>query len=233
MKAMILAAGRGRRLAHLTNKIPKPMVSVAGKPVIDHTMDRLTDMGIDQIVINVHHLGEKLQSHLGNGQRWNASIHWSQENILLETGGGVCNALPLLGDEPFVVINGDILWDFALEPLIQSFDPARMDALLALVDNPVDVKGDFVVDEHGRLQRGQGLDSFTYTGVQIINPKALREFAIEPFSLNRLYDVAMKSRRLFGKPISGHWFDMGTPERLARAESIWNRLCCNSKGDQV
>lgn len=140
----------------------------------------------------------------------------------METGGGVCQALPLLGDAPFLVVNGDILWDMDLQPLVERFNPAEMDVLLGLVANPPGFRGDFVVSGDGRLKRGGDVDgSMTYCGIQIIHPVVMAGFEVEPFSLNRLYDQAMGAGRLFGKVLSGPWLDMGTPERLALAEQIW------------
>lgn len=231
MKAMVLAAGRGTRLKTLTQTCPKPLVEVAGRPVIEHTLLHLAQAGIRDVVINVHHLGKRLMERLGDGTQLGINILWSPEVELLETGGGVCNALPLLGDDPFLVVNGDIMWDLDLTPLMDHFGGVatghslteHLDVVLGLVPNPSGFKGDFLCDAQGVLQRAHGVGPWTYCGIQMIHPRALQSFPVEPFSLNRLYDAAMKRGRLRGQPLQGRWIDMGTPERLARAERIWPR----------
>ncbi|MBF0613061.1 MAG: nucleotidyltransferase family protein [Magnetococcales bacterium] len=222
MKAMILAAGRGTRLAQLTQHTPKPLIQVAGEAVISHTLRRLAGYGFTQVVINAHHLAQQLMDQVGDGQNWGVEITWSLEENLLETGGGVCKALPFLGTEPFLVVNGDIMWDLDLQPLLQAFNSQTMDILLALVVNPPGFRGDFLLQPDGRLSRGQGeVHSFTYGGIQIIQPTILAGEPVEPFSLNRIYDQAITTGRLHGVVLTGHWLDMGTPERLAMAEHIW------------
>ncbi|ABK43481.1 Nucleotidyl transferase [Magnetococcus marinus MC-1] len=220
--AMILAAGRGTRLAAWTEHTPKPLVPVAGTPVIFLTLQRLAWLGFRRVVINAHHLGAQLREQVGDGQRWGVQIQWSMEPQLLETGGGVCQALPLLDAPQFLVVNGDVVWDLDLRPLLEGFDPRRMDALLGLVENPAEGVGDFVRDGAGCLQRGRGVvGSWTYSGIQILARHALQGYAIEPFSLNRVYDAALAKGRLQGVPLRGFWADMGTPERLAQTEKHW------------
>ncbi|WP_085441616.1 nucleotidyltransferase family protein [Magnetofaba australis] len=219
--AMILAAGRGTRLPEWTAHTPKPLVPVGGVPVIEHTLARLAAFGVERVVINTHHLGEKLVEALGDGARFGVRIVWSPEEDLLETGGGVRNALPLLGDAPVLCVNGDILWDLDLGELIAGFDAQKMDARLGLVANPPDGGGDFLLQADGRLLRGRGATgALTYSGVQILRPQALAAYVIEPFSLNRLYDDALASGRLFGAPLNGLWADIGSAQRLQRAETL-------------
>lgn len=221
MKAMILAAGRGVRLRMFTDRIPKPMVEVGGVPVIERTLIRLLRMGADPIVVNAHHLADRLIDYLGDGSRWGGRILWSKEEALMNTGGGVRKALPLLGEEPFLAVNGDILWDMDLAPLVAAFDPQRMDALLGMVPNPEYAEGDFRLGPDGRLERGGGPGSMTYSGIQMLSPQMVARFPEEPFSLNLLYDQAQAEGRLFGLSLGGRWADMGTPERLEEAQKSW------------
>lgn len=221
MKAMILAAGRGVRLRMFTDTIPKPMVDVGGVPVIERTLIRLVRLGFDPIIINAHHLADRLTHYLGDGARWGATIHWSLEETLMNTGGGVRKALPLLGEEPFLAVNGDILWDMDLTPFLAAFDPDRMDVLLGMVPNPEDANGDFRLLPDDRLERGGGAGSLTYSGIQILSPAMVERFPEEPFSLNHLYDIAQNEGRLFGFSLDGRWADMGTPERLEAVRKSW------------
>ncbi|HIJ83308.1 MAG: Nucleotidyl transferase [Magnetococcales bacterium] len=223
MNVFILAAGRGQRLRPLTDHQPKPLLDIDGRPVIDHTLERLTRWPVSKIVVNTCHLADKLAQHLATYRTPTVII--SRESELLETGGGVCNALPLLGNDPFLAINGDILWDFNLDPLFLGFDSGSMDALLVLVANPPGKRGDFVIqgDTMGRLRRFQEGDahSWTYSGVQMLNPPALASYPVAPFSLNRFYDDCMQQQRLFGIALPGAWSDIGTPATLAEARKIW------------
>ncbi|MBF0271098.1 MAG: nucleotidyltransferase family protein [Magnetococcales bacterium] len=224
MHAMILAAGYGKRLRPLTDTVPKPLVDMGGRPLLDHTLLRVAALGIRRVVINVHHLAEQIIAHVGDGSAYGLDVIWSQETVLMETGGGVCQALGLLGEAPFLAINGDVVWDMDLEPLITAFDPIRMDGLLGLV--PVRGEeaggGDFVVDDRGRLRRaGSGNGGWIYSGLQMLRPSALRDYPAEPFSLNRFYDDAMGRERLYGLPLEGFWADIGTPERLDITRLEW------------
>nr|CRH04796.1 Putative glucosamine-1-phosphate N-acetyltransferase [Candidatus Magnetococcus massalia] len=221
MPAMILAAGKGTRLPSWTNHTPKPLVPVAGEPVIFRTLQQLAAAGFERVVINTHHLAEQLHQQVGDGQKWGVKVQWSPEALLLETGGGVRQALSLLDEAQFLVINGDILWQLDLGPLLSGFDGATMDGLLGLVANPADGRGDFVRGADGRLARGRGAaGSLTYSGIQILSQQAVARYPIEPFSLNRLYDDAMAAGRLQGVVLNGFWADMGTPQRLADAERV-------------
>lgn len=222
MNVMILAAGRGTRLGVLTDAVPKPLVDVGGKSVIERTIERLAHMGFRRIVINVHHLAEKLIARVGDGHRWGVTIAWSPEESLLNTGGGVRRALPLLGDAPFLAINGDILWDLDLTPLLRGFDHDNDDVMLGLVPNSHGHPGDFRLRPDGLLERAVATpDSLTYCGIQIIRPAAMLPYPMQPFSLNRFYDDAIADDRLRGVPLSGRWTDMGTPERLDHARLHW------------
>ncbi|MBF0310265.1 MAG: nucleotidyltransferase family protein [Magnetococcales bacterium] len=222
---MILAAGRGTRLGELTRTLPKPLIEVAGKPVIFHTLERLAALGIREVIVNAHHLAETLIRTVGDGTSWGLTIRFLVEETLLETGGGVCNALPLLGEEPFFAVNGDILWDFDPRPLWRDFDPGALDGRLGLIAARPWQKPDFhLLDTGGlcRIREGEGAHGYTYSGLQVLSPAALRDYVVEPFSLNRFYDRAMASGRLLGVPLHGTWFDVGTPERLEMARETWN-----------
>lgn len=223
MKAMILAAGRGDRLRPYTDTLPKPLVEVGGKGVIEHTLARLAGLGCADVVVNAWHLKEVLMSHVGDGSAYGTRVLWSPEETLLNTGGGVRNALPLLGEEPFMAVNGDIMWDLDVAPLTSGFDPSAMDAFLGLIPNPPEFGGDFALKEEGRLRRAIGeAGSLTYSGIQILNPAAVARYPNEPFSLNRLYDDAMAAGRLFGVELAGRWGDMGNPERLEKVRKMWS-----------
>lgn len=226
MNAFILAAGRGERLRPLTDHTPKPLITVDGRPVIDHTLKRLLNGPIEQIVINVWHLAEQLEEHLKHHEEWGGRVVVSREGELLETGGGICKALPLLGKSPFLAINGDILWDFDLSPLLTGFDLATMDALLLLVANPKGKQGDFILPGGTlgpihRLGTRDENNPLTYSGIQVINPLALTPYPVTRFSLNRFYDDCIHNNRLYGMRVTGSWSDIGTPESLEEARGLW------------
>jgi N-acetyl-alpha-D-muramate 1-phosphate uridylyltransferase len=223
MNAMILAAGKGERLQPLTNYTPKPMVEVAGKSVIEHTISRLVNMGIEHIIVNTWHLADKLIDHVGNGSQWGAKVLFSNEDRILNTGGGVRNALDKLGDGPTVLVNGDILWNLDLQPLTSQFNANKMDAMLGLIPNPTYKKSDFFCDATGGLlKRAEGQDGgYTYSGIMVFSPQTLLEYPLQPFSLNRFFDDKMAQKRLYGLPLKGEWADMGTPARLAQVQKEW------------
>ena len=226
-RAMVLAAGKGLRLRPLTLTRPKPLVPVAGQTMLDGVLDRLAAAGVEEVVVNAHHLGQMIESHLQG--RTLPRIRISHEQTLLETGGGVKKALPLLGSEPFFVINGDVIWRDgkvpALQRLAEAWDPQAMDALLLMQSTASAVgyegRGDFVMDQLGRLRRRKENEvaPFLFAGLQILAP-ALFEGAPEgPFSLNRIYDRALAPGRLYGLRHDGTWYHVGTPEDLQRVEA--------------
>lgn len=234
MSAMILAAGRGERLRPLTQHLPKPLVAVQGRPVIEHTLIRLAQLGIRRVVINACYLADALIRHVGDGSNWGLSVVWSHETRCLDTGGGVVYALPHVGEAPFLVINGDILWTMDLRPFLATFDKQRMDALLGVVQTPAERSGDFLFSQEerpdrvqtGRLERAKGRTGqdhhplVTYTGIQLLRPQSFSRYTAQPFSLNRFYDDALRMDRLRGFLLHGRWADIGTPERLAHAQKI-------------
>jgi MurNAc alpha-1-phosphate uridylyltransferase len=226
--AMVLAAGLGLRLRPITENLPKPLVKVAGRSILDRALDALHTAGIDRAVVNTHYLAEMIESHLA--ARPTPRIALSHEQDLLDTGGGVARALTSLGGEPFFVINADILWQegpggTALERLAQAFDDGVMDALLLLAvrDQAVgyDGRGDFFSDAAGGLTRrgDEPTAPYVFTGLQILSPRLFAESPEGAFSLNLLYDRAANSGRLFGIEHTGRWFHVGTPAGLDLAEA--------------
>ena len=211
MRAMILAAGRGERMRPLTDLVPKPLLPVAGRPLIAHHLDLLAAAGITEIVINHAHLGDLIEETLGDGSEHGVSISYSAEpEGALETGGGILRALPLLGAEPFVVVNGDVWSDFPLATL-----PRRPDGLahLVLVDNPGHhSKGDFsLVDGRVRKRGGTGL---TYSGIGVYDPALFAGCRPGRFPLAPLLHEAIVYDAIGGERWGGRWVDVGTPERL-------------------
>jgi N-acetyl-alpha-D-muramate 1-phosphate uridylyltransferase len=221
-RAMILAAGRGTRLAGLTAATPKPLLRVGGRSLIDLAREQLLAADVGEIVVNVHHLGDQVEDHV---RRWPAPrVRVSRERELMDTGGGVYCALRWLGISPFYVLNSDLVWvgrpGRALRNLSASWRQADMDVLL-LVVSTIDVKGydgqgDFTMAADGRLARRERgtMAPFLFTGAQIIHPRAFVGAPAGPFSLNWLYDRAAERGRLFGLRHDGSWIDAGTPERL-------------------
>ena len=227
VRAMVLAAGKGLRLRPITLSRPKPLVEVGGQTMLDGVLDRLAEAGAAEAVVNAHYLGQMIESHLQGRTR--PRIHLSHEEALLETGGGVKKALPLLGEEPFFVINGDILWRDgkvpALRRLAEAWDGARMDALLLLQPTATAVGyeglGDFVMDQLGRLRRREEgeVAPFLFAGLQILSPGLFAGTPDGPFSLNLIYDRALAAGRLYGLRHDGAWYHVGTPEDLALVEA--------------
>lgn len=207
---MILAAGRGERLRPLTDHTPKPLIEAGDKPLILHLVESLVRGGIDEIIVNTAHLGEKIQQRLGNGQAWGAKIQYSPEHEALETGGGIYQALPLLGGEPFLVINGDIATDFPFGTLRER--PIDL-AHLVLVPNPEHhPQGDFGLDEG--LALDHGAPRFTFGGVGVYRPELFSDCAPGRFPLAPLLRSAMQEKRVSAELWSGFWMDIGTIERL-------------------
>ncbi|MBL4691860.1 MAG: nucleotidyltransferase family protein [Magnetovibrio sp.] len=228
MKAMILAAGLGTRMRPLTDVHPKPLLQVAGQPLIDWALDRLEDAGCTDTLVNLHYLGEQIESHLKD----RASFIW--ENPVLETGGGVQNAIDHghFKDHPFYVCNADNLWldgdTRALSRLADVWNDDTMDGLLLLQDvqdaNGYDGAGDFWCDGDTaplkRLKDGTGHNAFVFTGVQILHPRLFENAPGGAYSLNVLYDKALAQGRLHGVKHSGAWHHVGTPESLAETDAI-------------
>lgn len=226
-RGMVLAAGLGRRMGALTASRPKPMIEVARRPLVDHVLDRLAEAGVEPVVVNVHYHADVLEAHLRRRVR-PAIVISDERDALLETGGGVRRALPLLGTAPFFVMNGDTIWIETgasnLAAMAAAFDPARMDALLLLAQAAgsvgYDGRGDFDRGPDGRLARrpAAGTAPFVYAGAAILSPALFAGTPEGAFSLNLLFDKAAAAGRLFGHRLDGLWMHVGTPEAVAEAE---------------
>lgn len=226
--AMVLAAGLGTRMRPLTNDRPKALVTVAGRALIDHVLDRLVQAGVKRAVVNVHAFADMLESHLA--RRRDVEVVISDErDLLMETGGGLRQARPLLGDAPIVVCNIDSVWDepdgSAIARLARGFDPSRMSALLMLASLDAqlgfDGAGDFFMDEHGRLSFRDALPHapWAYMGVQIVDPRIVDEDPLEPFGFMRVWRRLVSEGRLYGAPLGGFWMHVGDPAARDRAEA--------------
>jgi MurNAc alpha-1-phosphate uridylyltransferase len=220
MKAMVLAAGRGERLRPLTDTVPKPLLEVQGKPLIIYHLERLRDAGFTHIVINTSWLAEKLHDYLGDGSSWGVKLQFSYEGPEpLETGGGIFKALPLLGKEPFLVVNGDIYTDFPFETLKHKLKAGDL-AHLVMVPNPAHhPKGDFHLSLSGHL-RIEGEPRLTYSGIGVYKREFFRDCSAGKFKLLPLMESAMAVEALSGEFYSERWMDVGTLESLKALE--WN-----------
>jgi MurNAc alpha-1-phosphate uridylyltransferase len=229
--AMLLAAGLGKRMRPLTATRPKPLIEVAGKPLIDHCLDHLRAAGVKKVVVNVHYLADALEAHLSNRVQGIEIIVSDERKRLLETGGGLARALPLIDSDPFLAVNSDNLWIDgpvdSLRLLASAWDEARMDALLMLV--PLAAahchkgQGDFHMDGAGALRRRKpgGVAPFVFTGIQMVSKRLLEGDLPEgPFSTNLLWDRAIGRGRLFGTVHQGLWFDIGAPGNIRKAEEL-------------
>ncbi|MGB8339727.1 MAG: nucleotidyltransferase family protein [Burkholderiales bacterium] len=223
MKAMILAAGRGERMRPLTDRVPKPLLSVGGKPLIEWHVERLAKAGFDTLVINHAHLGKLIESFLGDGRRYGVDIFYSAESEALETAGGIANALPHLGQEPFAVVNGDIFCDYDFRNLATVIKNMRVrsdlnQAHLVMVDNPAHHPvGDFSLAD-GCLSPA-GPQMLTFSGIGLYRPELFR--GIPAGSKCKLIEplrFAMTQGKLGGEYFSGKWVDVGTPERLKQLD---------------
>lgn len=218
---MLFAAGRGTRMGALTETRPKPMIEVAGRPLIDHALALADAVGAAPIVVNLHHLGAQIARHLAARP---IAISW--EPVLLETGGGLRQALPKLGAGPVMTLNADAVWSGTnpLQQLAAAWDETRMDALLLLAPKAQtrghSGRGDFLLDSEGRIQRAAGAEAPIYLGAQIIRTEGLAEIDEDVFSLNRLWDVLIARGRAFGLIHQGGWCDVGRPEGIAQAEAL-------------
>lgn len=216
-RAIILAAGRGNRLRPLTDHCPKPLVTVAQKPLIVYHIENLAKAGIRDIVINLYHLGEQIEAYLGNGASFGVNIVYSKEPSLLEVGGGICQALDLLGPNPFMVVNGDIWTDYAFARLPKNCQGL---AHLVLVDNPEhNLAGDFALQANGQLCRQATPGALTYSGIALLHPALFAGCAQgTAFRLAPLFDKAIVNQQLYGEYFNGAWTDVGTVERLQSLE---------------
>lgn len=231
--AMAMAAGRGTRMRPLTDDRCKAMVEVCGKSLIDWTLDKFAEAGVARAVVNVHHYADTLEAHIKNRKSPRVAISDERET-LLETGGGLVKAAPLLGADPVFVANSDSVWidegeSGELARLEAAFDPETMDCLLLLAPLERQLgyhgKGDFLLHEDGRLERRGERDSapYAYAGVQVLHPRLLEGEPEEIFSTNRLWNKALQASRVFGLPMESYWMHVGDPQARDDAE---NRLNC-------
>ncbi|MCK5790221.1 MULTISPECIES: N-acetylmuramate alpha-1-phosphate uridylyltransferase MurU [unclassified Ketobacter] len=216
MKAMLLAAGRGERMGALTQECPKPLLPVAGKPLLRHHLERLAQAGIREVVINTSYRARQIEHFLQQQSDLGLALHVSHEPARLETGGGIHNALPLLGDAPFLLMNGDVWSDYPLQALSL---PAQALAYLVLVANPEhNPRGDFAV--RGPLAVAEGEPRYTFSGISVLDPRLFRGCAAGRFPLAPLLREAMGNNQVQCEIYQGLWIDVGTPQRLQAVEQL-------------
>lgn len=227
--AMVLAAGLGQRMAPLTDTTPKPLVRLNGRALIDHVLDRLADAGVTRAVVNVHYLADQIEEHVRGRHAPMISIS-DERGTLLETGGGIVRALPLIGEQPFIIHNSDSVWTETgpsnIARLIKAWDGSVMDSLMLLAPRVTslgyDGHGDFHLREDGRLARRlPGAEApYVFAGVSIAHPRLFDHAKEERFSLNRVWDRAIEQERLYGLLLEGIWMHVGTVEALHEAETL-------------
>jgi MurNAc alpha-1-phosphate uridylyltransferase len=225
--AMVLAAGLGTRMRPLTDTMPKPLVQVAGRALIDHVLDRLAEAGVERAVVNVHYLAEQIESHVASRKKPKITIS-DERGLLLGTGGGVVKALPALGDAPFFHINSDTIWIDGMQPnlarLAETFDPATMDAALLLAPTAGSIgytgRGDFAFapDGHLRHRAEHEVAPFVFAGAAILSPALFEDAPAGEFPLTIQFDRAAEKGRLHGLRLEGLWMHVGTPDAIAQAE---------------
>lgn len=231
---MVMAAGKGTRMRPLTDTMPKPLVPFAGRPLIDHVLDRLEEAGIEEAVVNVHHFADMLEDHLAKRKGGPRIVISDERAALLDTGGGTKKALGLLGDDPVITFNSDSVWvegfGSNLRILAESFDPERMDALLMIADTARTIgyvgRGDFTMDPLGALSRREGSSTapHVFAGVQVIKPALFADGPDGAFSTNFVWDRLIEKGTLFGQRMTGVWMHVGAPDDLAEAEAFLRDL---------
>jgi N-acetyl-alpha-D-muramate 1-phosphate uridylyltransferase len=229
-RAMVLAAGFGVRMRPLTDRMPKPLVTVAGSPLLDHVLDKLANAGVSEAVVNVHYLPDQIIDHVAQRSRPRVIIS-DERDVVLGTGGAVVKALPLLGDAPFFHLNADTLWIDGVRPnlarLAETFDPARMDILLLMAPTASSIgyagNGDYAMAPDGTLRKRKEnqVVPFVYAGVAILAPSLFVDAPKGEFSLTRMFDRADEQGRLFGLRLDGVWMHVGTPDAVRAAEDAF------------
>ena len=236
--AMVLAAGLGTRMRPITDTLPKPLVKIAGKTLLDRGLDALADAGVNKAVVNVHHLASQIVAHVASRERPLVTISDESER-LLDSAGGIIRALPLLGSEPFFILNADTFWIDGersnLHDLVLAWDERCMDILLMLADlsSATGHSGgtDFLVGSDGRLTRAKAAaNGLIYAGVAIVHPRIFAGASDEPHSLNLYFDRAIASGRLFGHRMDGRWITVGTPDAIAPAEAVVAETAATASG---
>lgn len=225
-RAMVLAAGLGTRMRPITDTMPKPLVRVGGKALLDWGLDGLVEAGVETSVVNVHHLPDQIIDHL-SARAEPQTLVSDERDQLLDSAGGIVKALPLLGPAPFFILNADTFWidshGSSASKLADHWNSSRMDMLLLLVDPAAATGhssgGDFLMQPDGRLRRGRGLPgALIYTGFGIVHPRIFAGASPTPHSLNLYFDRAIEQGRLYGLPLDGHWITVGTPGAIEEAE---------------
>ena len=237
--AMVLAAGLGKRMRPITDTMPKPLVPIAGRTLLDRGLDSLEAAGVRTAVVNVHYLGGQIAQHLA-GRLQPRIVISDETEALLDSAGGIVKALPLLGTEPFFILNADTFWVEApeqaeLDRLALAWDDEDMDILLMLahLDQATGHSGgtDFLLDADGRLHRAKGDPAgLIYAGAAILHPRIFADAKPEPHSLNRYFDAAIAAGRLYGLPMRGHWITVGTPDAIPDAEEAVRRATAATQG---
>jgi N-acetyl-alpha-D-muramate 1-phosphate uridylyltransferase len=229
-KAMVLAAGLGLRMRPLTDNMPKPLVRVAGQPLLDHVLDKLASAGVSDVVVNVHYLPDQIIAHTATRSRPRVIISDERAQVL-GTGGAVVKALPLLGNEPFYHLNADTMWIDGVRPnlarLAETFDPARMDILLLMAPTTTSIgyagRGDYEMLPDGALRKRKEhqVVPFVYAGAAILSPALFADAPSGEFSLTKMFDRANEQERLFGLRLDGVWMHVGTPDAIEAAEEAF------------
>ena len=229
-RAMVLAAGLGLRMRPLTNNLPKPLVPVAGRPLLDHVLDKLAEAGVGEAIVNVHYLPDQIIGHVAARSHPHVIISDERDEVL-DTGGAVVKALPLLGDAPFFHLNADTMWIDGVRPnlarMAEAFDPARMDILLLMAPTASSIgyggNGDYAMQADGALRKRKEnqVVPFVYAGVAIMSPALFDGAPKGKFSLTKIFDRASEQERLFGLRLDGVWMHVGTPEAVQAAEKAF------------
>ncbi|RIY01072.1 nucleotidyltransferase family protein [Aureimonas flava] len=227
---MILAAGLGKRMRPITSTIPKPLVEIRGKALIDYGLDALARNGVERVVVNVHYMADLMRAHLRKRRDMEVVVS-DESDRLLESGGGIVRALPVLGDDPFYLVNSDTFWIDGyrdnLDLLADLWNPEAADMSLLIAEmrqaTGYEGRGDFTMDREGRLQRvaERDMSPFIYAGAGILKPEIFRDLPEETFSLNRVFDRSIEAERLFGVRLDGLWITVGTPRAIAEAEAAF------------
>ena len=229
MRAMILAAGRGERMRPLTDELPKPLLEVDEKPLIVWHLEKLAKAGFDEVIINIAHLGYKIPESLGDGSAWNLKITYSdeQKSGALESAGGIVNALELLGDEPFLVVNGDVFCDYVFDA---NFDLGDKLAHLVLVRNPAhNPNGDFGLKDSVVLNEEKL--KYTFSGIGYYNPLLFKDYEISKLALAPILRKNMENKKISGELFDGVWHDIGTPQRLREINENYNQTTFNEPSE--